>query len=213
MAINTLATLKTALGNWLERSDISQRAEEFIALATSTLNLVIRDTRMVSHDSVTIASGTRYGTVPATMLEPIFLTSSDADLPLDQVSIQQLIQLRRQMTQPGQPNFYAMVGRRVEVCPVPASEVTLELSHYKEIPALVNDGDTNWLLTYRPDVYLYTALLHASSYLKDDQKVALFQNMVAQQVQAAIQSQSTIQLDSKEAGPTMNAPRDVKAPG
>lgn len=216
MAITNYGTLKTALANWLDRADLVDRIPEFITLATATLNAVARHTRMVGHDSITIVQGARHGEAPASMLEPIYLSSStDEDRPLEQVSIQQLIATRRQMTSQGHPAFFAVNGRRLEVCPTPSAQVTLELSHYQEIPPLLPtsaDLDTNWVLTYRPDVYLYTALMHAAVYLKDDQKLSVMNSQIVQLIQSAVQQQATVQLDSKEAGPTLTAPRDPAKP-
>lgn len=213
MAINNYGTLKTAIANWLGRQDLTDRLPEFVALGIATCNAVVRSSRGVSYDTITLNQGDRYVTAPTTMLEPVFLTNNtDEDKPLEQVSIQQLGATRRNMTSQGAPAFYAISGRRIEVCPTPSAQVTLELTHYAELGALSADSDTNWLLTYRPDILLYACLMHAWVYLKDEQKVALSQNMVVQQLQAALEQQRTIQFDSKEAGPTLSAPRDVKKP-
>lgn len=211
MSITTYGELKTAVANWLNRADLEQRIPEFIALATATLNEVVRDSRMVAYDSVTVSAGSRYSAVPSTMLEPIFVTlSDDEDSTLEQVSVQQLNWLRKRMSAQGTPRFYAIIGRRIELCPTPASDAHLEISNYQAIPALSSDGGSNWLLTYNPDKYLYTALLHASPFLKDDAKTQLFGNLVAQQISNAVQQQQKVSFDSKAPGATLNAPSDVR---
>ena len=42
MAIGTFAELKTATANWLDRSDLTDRIPEFIALAEARFNRVLR---------------------------------------------------------------------------------------------------------------------------------------------------------------------------
>ena len=42
MAISTKAELKTAAANWLNRSDLSDRLDEFIELAEASLNMNLR---------------------------------------------------------------------------------------------------------------------------------------------------------------------------
>ena len=42
MAISTFAELKTAAANWLDRSDLTDRIPEFIALAEARFNRVLR---------------------------------------------------------------------------------------------------------------------------------------------------------------------------
>lgn len=194
MTINTYGTLKTAVASWLERADTDQQIPDFIALAIATLNKVLRDTRMIGTATVSLSQGDRYGAVPSDMIDPVFVTNStNEDSGLEERSIDALVALRqRRMPGQGVPRFYSIVGRRIEVCPTPAATTTLEISYYQQIPALVSDGDTNWVLTYQPDILLYTALLHAATYLKDDAKTALFGSMVAQQIQTAVQTNTTV---------------------
>ena len=42
MAISTFAELKTAAANWLDRSDLTDRIPEFIALAEARFNRILR---------------------------------------------------------------------------------------------------------------------------------------------------------------------------
>ena len=42
MAIGTFAQLKTAAANWLDRSDLTDRIPEFIALAEARFNRILR---------------------------------------------------------------------------------------------------------------------------------------------------------------------------
>ena len=42
MAINTYSTLQTAVANWLDRNDLTDRVPEFISLAEATFNRVLR---------------------------------------------------------------------------------------------------------------------------------------------------------------------------
>ena len=82
------------------------------------------------------------------------------------------------------------------------------MAYYQAITTLASDSDTNWLLTYEPDLYLYTALLHAAPFLQDQQRATLFGTLLAQQVTAAVQSNSAISLDRKQAGASLASPSD-----
>jgi len=57
MAISTFAELKTAAANWLDRSDLTDRIPEFIALAEARFNRIlrIRDMETVSTSISTVA--------------------------------------------------------------------------------------------------------------------------------------------------------------
>ena len=61
MAISTYSELQTAAANWLDRSDLSDRIPEFIALAEARFNRIlrIRDMETVS-TAISTAAGTGY---------------------------------------------------------------------------------------------------------------------------------------------------------
>ena len=42
MAIGTYAELQTAVANWLDRGDLTDRIKEFISLAEARMNRVLR---------------------------------------------------------------------------------------------------------------------------------------------------------------------------
>jgi len=58
MAINTYATLQTAVANWLDRSDLTDRIPEFIALAEARMNRVLRLAIMLNVDETTLGGAT-----------------------------------------------------------------------------------------------------------------------------------------------------------
>ena len=51
MAITTYAELQTAIGDWLNRADLDQKIPDFIRLAESTLNDVLRSADMVASNT------------------------------------------------------------------------------------------------------------------------------------------------------------------
>ena len=209
MSITTYSELQSAAANWLNRADLEQQIPDFIRLAEATLTKVVRSSHLVSSSNISVAVNANSADAPTQMLEPIFLTGSSDGATLEQVSVQQLNWLRKRMSAKGTPRFYAIVGRKVMVAPSPATTTTLTMWYYTEVPALSDAAATNALLTHEPDLYLYTTLLHAAPFLKDDAKTTLFGNLVAQQVATAVQQQKVIQFDSKTPGATLNAPSDV----
>jgi hypothetical protein len=212
MAITTYAELQTAIGDWLNRADLDQKIPDFIRLAESTLNDVLRSADMVTQStSIAITSGR--ATLPADALEIVYAqVASSEDEPLEQITPQQLTMLRRTRTRnTANPRFYAIVGRDIVVTPTPASG-SLDLDYYQRLPVLSDSNTTNWLLTDSPHIYLYTSLLHATPFLMDDARYAVFNNTVSQQVMAAVRSQQTLALDDmKMAGFSLSAPTDVAA--
>ena len=212
MAITTYAELQTAIGDWLNRADLDQKIPDFIRLAESTLNDVLRQADMVTQSTgITITSGR--ATLPTDALEVVYAqVGSTEDEPLEQISPQQLTMLRRTRTRDAaNPRFFAIIGRQIVVTPTPSSG-TLDIDYYQRIPALTTSNTSNWLLTDAPHVYLYTSLLHATPFLMDDARYAVFQNTVSQQVMASVKSQQTLSLDDmKTAGFSLTAPTDIAA--
>jgi hypothetical protein len=210
MAITTYAELQTAIGDWLNRADLDQKIPDFIRLAESTLNDVFRRADMVASATQAITSGR--ATLPADALEIAYVqVASTEDEPLEQITPQQLTMLRRTRTRDAaNPRFFAVIGRELVVTPSPSGSVSLDIDYYQRIPALTSSNTTNWLLDDAPHVYLYTSLLHATPFLMDDARYAVFNNTVSQQVMAAVKSQQTLSFDDvKSAGFSLSAPSDV----
>jgi hypothetical protein len=61
--------------------------------------------------------------------------------------------------------------------PTPDTGYTGELTYYGKITALSDSNTSNWLLAYAPDLYLYGALLEATPYLKDDERLATWSQL------------------------------------
>jgi hypothetical protein len=210
MAITTYAELQTAIGDWLNRADLDQKIPDFIRLAESTLNDVLRSADMVTSSTQAITSGR--ATLPADALEVVYTqVASTEDEPLEQITPQQLTMLRRTRTRDAaNPRFFAIIGRELVVTPSPSGSLSVDIDYYQRIPALTTGNTTNWLLTDAPHVYLYTSLLHATPFLMDDARYQVFNNTVSQQVMAAVKSQQTLSFDDiKSAGFSLSAPADV----
>lgn len=211
MGITNYTELKQAIADWLNRVDLDQQIPDFIKLAESTLNDIMRTSHMVDKATVAITAGR--ATIPSDALEVAYVqVASTEDEPLEHVSPQQLLMLRRSRTRAtGNPRFFAIVGREMLVTPTPASG-SVDIDYYQKIPSLGGAVTTNWLLNEAPHVYLYTALLHATPFLMDDARHQVFQNSVSQQVMNAVRSSQTLSFDDvKTAGFSLRSPSDVAA--
>ena len=63
------------------------------------------------------------------------------------------------------------------LAPTPATAQTLEILYYQQPPLLGDDVQTNWLTQYAPDLLLYAALLEATPFLKNDERIQTWQGM------------------------------------
>lgn len=210
MAITTYSDLQQTIADWLNRADLDQQIPDFIQLAESTLNDVLRSSYMVSSTTVALSSGR--ATLPTGALEIIYTQVEDSPTqPLEQISPQQLVMLRRARTRAAaSPRFYAVIGRELVVTPTPSEATSLDVDFYEQIPALGDSNTSNWLLDEAPHVYLYTSLLHATPFLMDDARYQVFNNAVSQQVISAVRSSQTLSFDDmKSAGFSLTSPSDA----
>jgi len=61
------------------------------------------------------------------------------------------------------------------VAPTPASNYTFEVLYYERIQPLDSSNQTNWLTIYAPQALLYGTLLQAMPFLKNDERIPMWQ--------------------------------------
>lgn len=84
-----------------------------------------------------------------------------------------------------QPEFYADYDYQHWLfAPTPATAQTLEVLYYEQPQLLGEDFQTNWLTEYAPDLLLYAALLEATPFLKNDERIQTWQNLYNRAAQA-----------------------------
>jgi len=182
MAITSYSTLQTAVGDWLNRSDLSAVIPDFITLAEAQFNRTLRHRKMVERATATL--DTEYSAMPADWLESIrYQINSNPITVMSFVSPDQAALLKSDFGASGFPVYYTQIGQQFQVIPAPDSNsYTGELTYYAKIPALSAGNTSNWLLVDSPDIYLYGALLQSAPYLQDDQRLsvwaAIYQRLV-----------------------------------
>lgn len=167
MAISTYAELVTALSNWLDRSDVSARAPEFIALAEDTINKRLRIRAMENRATATVS--TEYVAMPTGFLEMRnFQLNTSPKTRLDYATPENIDTFWTGSTT-GKPRFYTFIGGEIQLAPSPDGSYTAEMDYYKKWD--IATDLTNWLLTNSPSVYLYGSLLAAEPFLKNDKRI------------------------------------------
>jgi hypothetical protein len=81
-------------------------------------------------------------------------------------------------TQTEEPIFYSDYDYSHWLyAPTPDADYPFEVLYY-ELPPLLDDVvQTNWLTEYAPQLLLYAALLEATPFLKNDERIPVWQNM------------------------------------
>jgi hypothetical protein len=180
MTITNYGTLKTAIADTLNRQDLTSVIPQFVSLAQAQFNRKIRSHRQITRGSLTIDA--QFEALPADWLETIRITMDANPIRvLTQISMDDLTRYRTAIDNTTDaPVYFAHNGIDIELFPTPSTSYTAEISYYARLTALSADGDTNWLLTNHPDVYLYGSLVHTAPYLKDDTRIVLWSGLLDQ---------------------------------
>jgi len=170
----TYAELKTNIANFLNRSDLTSQLDFFIDATEAEFNRRLRVKDMVKRATAT--ADAQYISLPTDWLEAINVQLDGNNFtPLMQQSIESLDIYRKSVDNvSNQPVYYALVDNTIELAPTPDTSYTLQLTYYGTIDALSDSNTSNFISNSYPDAYLYGALKHASIYLMEDDRVALF---------------------------------------
>jgi hypothetical protein len=83
------------------------------------------------------------------------------------------------------PQFYADYDyNNWIVAPTPDAAYPFEVLVYQLLPLLDDASQTNWLTEYAPQVLLYASLLEATPFLKNDERIPIWQQMYDRSAQA-----------------------------
>ena len=177
MALDTFAGLKATIADYLNRDDLTSAISGFITLSEAKFNRKLRVRQMVKRATATL--DTQYFAFPSD-----FLQAKEFQLNTNPITYLQYVTQNQgdygsssTYIAVGKPQFYTIIGTQIQVIPTPDTGYTGELTYYGKIPALSDSNTSNWLLVYAPDLYLYGALLEASPYLKDDERLAVWSSL------------------------------------
>jgi hypothetical protein len=188
MSIGTYAELQTAVANWLDRGDLTDRITEFIDLTEARMNRVLRLQLMVNVDTTTLGGaaalvgGTRDYALPSGYLQMIdFTLTTDPITTLSYITPENMNRMWAG-SQSGLPQAYTIFSNNssgtpvptVKLGPAPDGAYTYSMMFYKKIPALTPANTTEAMLTDNPDIYLYGALMEAEPFLMNDERVQLW---------------------------------------
>lgn len=167
MAISNYAELKTAISNWMARSDLNGDAADFVRLGEAGLNRELKPAETDATLTATPASRT-IDISSLNMVEPValFLTTSG-----DERMIPPLVDGSYPFTtSAGCPRAWSIDGDNL-VFDRPADQAHTFRFRHKARFALSDAQPTNWLLTNHPDVYLAASIVWGGVFIEDDSKL------------------------------------------
>ena len=191
MAISTYAELQTAVANWLDRDDLTDRIPEFIALAEAKMNRNLRISLMENiSTAISTVGGQRDYSLPTGFngMREFHLTTNPLT-PLSYLTPEMMNRMWAGSTS-GKPRAFTLFSdggtRKIKLGPAPDVVYTTSMLYLKKIDNLSVANPTETMLTENPDIYLYGALLEAEPFLMNDGRVQLWAGLlqkVAQDLQ------------------------------
>jgi len=178
VAITNYSELQTAVGSWLNRSDLSSNIPDFITLAEASFNRVLRTRNQITR--ATSSVNAQYVALPTDLIELFNIQiNTDPIKRLEQVSLDKADDLRSSNSSSGTPAYFAITGNNIELIPTPNDTKTIEIIYYAKITALSSTNTTNWLLDNYPDIYLYGTLVQAEPFLMNDERLGTWGTLLS----------------------------------
>jgi len=181
-AFDSYAKLVSAIGDWMNRTDLENVIPHFISLAESRMSRSLRVPSMERRVLLDTSQGVAY--VPTDFLEAksMYYIGGSQRQTLERTNasrVNEIIQMTGEVV--GIPRYFTRMDNQFAFAPKVADGSTedgdtlIELEYYTTIPSLVQGSPTtttdpegsNWILDMAPECYLFGALHEASLYVKD----------------------------------------------
>lgn len=175
MSITSYSELQTAVANWLNRADLALRIPEFISLAEAQMK---RDKRVQTKTVVTLTLASPGVTLPADFHEMVALYFDGDGSIFGGISIvapDKVAWAKRNGT--GVPRVAAITddGTTLYLGPEPDTSRDATLEYIATFAVLSDTNTTNFILDDHHDIYLNGALKEAEPFLKNDERVQLWE--------------------------------------
>ena len=180
MALSTFTELKDAIADWLDRSDLTARIPDFIALAEARINRELRIRPMEVRSTMYATVDQQYFNLPGGYIQMRNIQlNTNPTTPLEYITPEMLDRLYGSTTT-GKPRAYTLIGDEIQLAPIPDSAYQIEMAFYEKFTALgygtSGTVTINWLTKNAPDILLYGALMEAEPFIKNDERVAVWLN-------------------------------------
>ena len=174
MSITTYAELQTAVDNWLDRTDLSGRVTEFIALAEARIGRRLRVRGVEARDTSVTTDGSEYYSLPSDFLEARNVQINSNPIKVLTYRTPEQLDAEYPGSEASIALHYTIIGTQIQLKPIQGAAQTLEIAYYKKLAALSDSNTTNWILTNAPDLLLYGSLMEAEAYLINDPRIQIW---------------------------------------
>lgn len=166
----TYTTLLEKIAGTLNKTNLTAVIPDFIALGEAVMFRRLKARRQ--QRSVTFEIDGETLGVPRDMREVRSFTITDPVSRIDYLTPDAFDALP---TGTGMPRFYTIIGTQFVFSPVPDQAYEVKLGYRQGLENISATVRSNWLLDQHPDAYLYAALCEAAPYLRDDERLPMWQ--------------------------------------
>lgn len=193
MSISTYSELKTAVANYLARTDLTDQIPDFIRFAEIRLRRELRIRQMLKTVTSSTTGGDSTVELPSDFLEiRDFLVVSNPVQPLT-YSSPAVFSRNTRSTQSGMPLDYTILATEFQLAPIPDSTYTVKLLYYFAPTFLGDSNQSNAFMVNAPDALLYAALLEAEPYIMNDARVNTWGGMYDRAISTLTKSDESSQ--------------------
>ena len=163
MAITTFDELKTAIGDWMDRSDLTSYLADFITLAEGHLNRNLRHRKMVTSTDITPTSNVY--ALPTDYLHYIRVVEKGSIRYALKYIEADAAEYLYPSSPAGIPVHFTIVGDNLKAYPLSSNDI--ELTYRQKLTALSDANTSNWLLAASPETYLRASQMMAMQFINE----------------------------------------------
>ena len=176
MAISSYTSLKAAVADWLDRTDLTDQIPDFIGLAEIRHRRDFKIRSLETRVTANTVADQEYYNLPADYISARNIQlNTNPKTSLEYLTPEQMDRIHAGSSK-GKPKAYSIIGNDLQLRPTPDSVYEIELLYHKYAQPLSDTNQSNEILANHPDVYLYGALYFASTFIRgmDQGTVAQF---------------------------------------
>lgn len=174
MALNNYSALRSAVQDWMARSDLSGNVADWITLGEARLNRLLPAVE-VDQALIGTPNSRRIDVSSYAIVVPIALFAVEAGSGDEREVLPRSDGAMEYIDAAGPPSFYAMDGTLDYIdFDRPLDQAYSFRFRYRQRFALSDSVTTNWLLENYPDLYLSAALVEGSVFTDAPEKAAVF---------------------------------------
>ena len=172
MAIATYSDLKTAVANYLARSDLTSQIPDFITFAENRLRRDLRIRQMLKLVNAQTTANDATLSIPSDFLEMRDLHLNTTPIRVLEYLAPNIFYRNADATTIGVPTKYTLLASDFQFAKIPDDAYNVRMLYYAAPTYLSDSNTSNVFLANCSDALLYASLGEAEPYIMNDERLA-----------------------------------------